>query len=631
MQDAGDVSQKRLGDYFVLLRRQWLAVLICLLLGVGLAIAYMQLAPREYRSTTSVLVTDTTPSSGGAADRTSTINLDTEAQLVTSTETVAAAAKTLGVTGDAVSDLGGNVGVSVPPNTDILDITYTGGTARDAQRGSLAFAQAYLAQRQQTAQASLDAQQKALQTQIDALNTQLQTVIQSGAGLPANSPQANRVNDQAAALNNQLTSLGNAQNQLKATTVTPGQIVTQPQLPTSPSSPNKLIALTAGVVLGLLAGIGVAALRHRADDLIRTPDDLFRRTRVPVATVLSTRLHAGEVALLPPLSADGRGYARLRNLVTTSLEEAARRVVLVAGVRRGSGPVAANLAASLARAGEEVYLVCGDVFGSTATAVLGDEPAEGLGEVLAGEREVEGVVRRLPAIPGLRIIGPGRDADRADALLQTRSPRRLIDELLDSGAYVVLEAPPTRDSPDAQTLANVAELAVLVVEAGDTSAHDVLDACAQLESVHTAVLGAVIARYGRDSTVERRTGEVAEAEEPGPDAPDEGSGTGADDAAGQSPDAVDADAETAEDQDAGERVPSGASASGAATPIPQSSVPQSGGTTPGVAATQEIPAIGSGSAHLRGDGQEHRPGDDVVPTTTRPALVPPTTRGPAPR
>ncbi len=88
--------------------------------------------------------------------------------------------------------------------------------------------------------------------------------------------------------------------------------------------------------------------------MIRSPEDLFRRTGVPVTSVLSTRLHDGEVTVLQPLSADGRGYARLRNLVSTSLDESNRKVVLVAGVRRGGGPIAANLAASLARAGEEV-------------------------------------------------------------------------------------------------------------------------------------------------------------------------------------------------------------------------------------------------------------------------------------
>jgi Mrp family chromosome partitioning ATPase len=219
--------------------------------------------------------------------------------------------------------------------------------------------------------------------------------------------------------------------------------------------------------------------------------------------VLSTRLHDGEVTILQPLSADGRGYARLRNLVTTSLEES-RRVVLVAGVRRGGGPVAANLAASLARAGEDVVLVSADVFGDTAAALVPGAPSAGLAEVLAGEQPVESVLRRLPGLPGLRILGPGLDVDRADALLQTRSPRKLVDRLLESASYVVIEAPPTTDGPSAQTLANVAELAVLVVESGPTRAREVVDACAQLESMGTPVLGAVIARFGRNSDADAR-------------------------------------------------------------------------------------------------------------------------------
>ena len=190
-------------------------------------------------------------------------------------------------------------------------------------------------------------------------------------------------------------------------------------------------------MLGALLGLGVAALRHRADDVIRTPDDLFRRTRVPVAAVLSTRLHPGQVNILKPLSADGRGYARLRNLVTTSLEESDRRVVLVAGVRRGGGPVAANLAASLARSGEQVYLVCADVFGPTATALLGRKGRPGLAEVLAGELPVDEAILTLDSVPNLRILTPGLDPDRADALLQTKGPRKLVDDLLGTATYVV--------------------------------------------------------------------------------------------------------------------------------------------------------------------------------------------------
>ena len=77
-------------------------------------------------------------------------------------------------------------------------------------------------------------------------------------------------------------------------------------------------------------------VRAERSDVVRTPEDLFRRAGVPVAALLSTRLHGGQVTVVPPLSSDGRAYARLRNLVTTGLMQASRRVVVVAGVRGGS-------------------------------------------------------------------------------------------------------------------------------------------------------------------------------------------------------------------------------------------------------------------------------------------------------
>ena len=47
-----------------------------------------------------------------------------------------------------------------------------------------------------------------------------------------------------------------------------------------------------------------------------------------------------------------------------------------------------------------------------------------------------------------------------------------------------------------------------MVEAGQTAAREVLDACAQFESMGTPVLGAVIARYGSDSDADLRPAAV---------------------------------------------------------------------------------------------------------------------------
>lgn len=498
MSNSYPSSSVRLGDYVVLIRRRWLSILLGILLGAALTIGYLAFAPRSYTADTSVLVTGTPGDNATATSNRGTINLDTEAQLVTSTGTLSTVATTLHLSGDDLSSLPSKVTVTVPPNSEILDISYVASSPARAQQGSLAFAKAYLAQRQATAEAYLKSRDKALQTQIDQLSAQIKPLVPQAAAQKAGSEERTRIDQQITGLNNRLGALTGQQSQIRATAVNPGQIVVQPNLPTGPSSPNLLVTLAAGAVLSLLLGIGLAVYRERSDDRIHTPEDLFLRTRVPVATMLSTRQHAGQVTLLPPMSPDGRGFARLRNLVTSSLDGSDRRVILVAGIRRGVGSVAANLAASLARSGEDVVLVCADVFANTAEGLMGGGGHDGLAELLSGEASLDDVVQRPAGIEGLRVLGPGRDPERADALLQTASPRKLVDVLLETASFVVIEAPATAESADAQTLATMAAVAVLVVDAGHTTAREVIDACAQLESMHTPVLGAVFAKFGRD-------------------------------------------------------------------------------------------------------------------------------------
>lgn len=487
-----------LGDYFVLMRRRWRNILLGILLGVVLTVGYLAFAPRSYTMSTFVLVAGTPGDNATATNSRGPINLDTEAKLVTSTQTLSAVAQSLRLSSDEAASLADHVTVSVPPNTEILGITYVAPTAVGAQRGSLAFAEAYLTQRESAAKAYLDSRSKAMQTQIDALSKQIKPLSDKAATLPAGAEEHTRIEQQISGLNARVTALSNQQTQIAATDIEAGRIVVQPTVPTKPSSPNLLVTLVSGALLSLLLGVGLGVLRQRSDDRIHTPEELFRRTRVPVAAMLSTPLQPGQVTLLPPISEDGRGFARLRNLVTSSLGESDRKVVLVAGIRREVGPVAANLAASVARSGEDVVLVCADVFANTAGALMHTGAHDGLAELLAGETSLAAALQRPAGIKGLRVLGPGRDPDRADALLQTSSPRKLVEELLANASFVVIEAPATAESSDAQTLATVAEMAILVVDAGHTTGREVIDACAQFESMHTPVLGAVFATFGRD-------------------------------------------------------------------------------------------------------------------------------------
>jgi capsular polysaccharide biosynthesis protein len=481
-----------LGDYSLLLRRQWWVVVLTLLVTTGLALTYTALASPEYTSTTSVLVTPTgSPSQTTSSTRAGeTINMDTEAQIITSTEVVIAVAEALGHTVD-VQELAERVTIAVPPNTEILDISYTGPSAAQARQGAEAFAIAYLVNRGTTAENSVEAEQATLQARIDDLDARLASVTEATAALPEDSAARAYNEAQASGLNDQLGDLNAQLNELNAFRGTPGEIITRASLPTAPSSPQGLLTVAAGALLGLLAGVGLAVLRERSDQYIRRAADVERRVDLPLLAEMPSSMDLEHVELATAASPEGRSYTRLRNVVTAGAQHEAR-VVLVAGVSGPAGPVAANLAASLARSGDDTVLVCGDVHAETETDLLGGTNGVGLAEVLAGRASAGEAMRRLPGLPELHVLGPGTDRDRAAELLQTSGPRDLLGALLEVATWVVIEAPATTDGADAQTLARFSDLAVLVVQVNGTTAQEIVDARDQFESMRTPVLGAVV-------------------------------------------------------------------------------------------------------------------------------------------
>jgi polysaccharide biosynthesis transport protein len=63
-------------------------------------------------------------------------------------------------------------------------------------------------------------------------------------------------------------------------------LIEPPRLPEKPYKPNRLAIMLIGVVLGIGAGVGCAALREFSDDAIRGCDKLESETRFPVLTVI---------------------------------------------------------------------------------------------------------------------------------------------------------------------------------------------------------------------------------------------------------------------------------------------------------------------------------------------------------
>ena len=498
----------QLSDYGALLRRQWWLILIVAALGAVAAFGYTSSQPPMYTSTTQVLVTPT-----GADDvsvlangRTrGEINLDTEAQLLTSTAVVAAVGDMIG--GDATAaDLVSRVKVTVPPNTEVLTIAFAAASPQTAQQGANAFAVAYLANRAKQASDQILGRQEARQVQIDSLSRSLQQVTASLKGKADGSAELSVAQAQVQSLSTQIAVLTAEADGLDANSITPGRTITDASLPRSASSPVLAVNLAAGAMLGLLLGLALAQLRYRSDRQLRTAEEVSRRTGLPVLANVPETVGGG---LAEPTTPAGRGYVRLRNVLTSRTASDAR-VIMVAGVDSGSSEVAANLAANLSKTGAEVTLVCASPESGTVQRLRLRPGSAGLSEVLSGSAELADALQVPQGFEQLRVLAPGSEPERGGALLQTQAARELLRTLRRSARYVVLEAPPTKDSSQAQTLSALADAALIVIVARRSTSDQVLDAIEQFAAMNTPVVGSVLILAGRHAR-KVRTGDAATA------------------------------------------------------------------------------------------------------------------------
>lgn len=131
------LPDRLLAPFFRLARRQVAALLMLAVLGALVGGAYEATKTTEHAATQSILVPD-----DSATTRRAPPTIDTEAQLVTADPVLAALERVQ--PGVSRSDLAGRLSVSASPNTRILHVTYTAGSARAAVAGVRAVTTEYV-------------------------------------------------------------------------------------------------------------------------------------------------------------------------------------------------------------------------------------------------------------------------------------------------------------------------------------------------------------------------------------------------------------------------------------------------------------------------------------------------------
>lgn len=491
-------SATEFADYGEILRRRWWLIVLGVLAGIAVAVVALQVVPKTYTSTALVQVKDIGDNGSVANGRTtSSLNLDTEAQLVTS-NSVAGRAKALLRVGTSPRELAKQVSVTVPPNTSVLSIGFSANSSSAARAGAHAFAEAYLENRKDSAESDLEAKANAIRAQIKDLQTQLADSNRRLSGLAKGSPERSSEEATNSSLVAQIRELNSQLTPLVGQDINPGTIITDAQVPLSASNPSPKILLASGLLAGLLTGALLAFAVDRRDKRVRDRKDLERLgLDTMTGTVAVPAIRDGGSTL-----AFGPGAEALRQLRNALLAQMPRRAgtVIVAGASdaNAASAVSVSLAVTIARSGTEVVLLSANTIGCAVEQAFDASGRPGLVDVLLDRSDLGAAVLQVPGVPNLRVVPAGADGSLSSDLLQGPKVESVIQELSRMADVVMVDVAPTSENADAQTLVTAGDGVLIVATAMKTTRDEILEAVDQFQHVSARLFGSVVVTVNRE-------------------------------------------------------------------------------------------------------------------------------------
>lgn len=483
-------------------RRHRTVVLVLLLVGLGLGWRVGDSQPTTWSSTARVLINPTVgnpfapaPSSVRQDELTS---LETEAQVAGSAEVleaVAAANPPL-----TVGQIQRGLSITVPPNTQVLALTYAADDARTAEQVVDSWARLYLDNRDRRAeQVNVDRIEK-VEKQTEGVVADLR--VATAAAQRGTAAERQFQSELAAALRNQLVSLRAQRSYLENSEAPAGSVIAPASAAARSGALVPPAMAAGGAVLGLALGVAIALLRERVSGRVRAARDVVAAGIPVLVASHRTRRHP------------------FRTHDSESAEDVARRVraevlhrtptpevVAVAPAAPGGHgeAVAATLATALARAGHRVVLVSDQGAGSAP-----DQDGRGLAHVLLHERTRVGELLHPSLEPALTLLPWGFDETSRDRL-SARSLRSVLAPLVDAGHVVVLAAPEAT-SVEGEAVLGAADLGLVVVTVGRTPTRSVAAVASRLDTLTTVVAAVVV-----DARIADAPGDLAAVPEADPD------------------------------------------------------------------------------------------------------------------
>ncbi len=456
-------EQEGLSRYVETVRERFWVILAAVVATTLIAILYVATATKTYEATTDMLIT---PITGDDPVLTSlgllresadpTRDVQTASQLITNIDVAKRAADDL-KTSETPEALLAAVTAEPVANSNIVAVTASETSAVYAQKVADAFAKA-----------AVDERTARLHDQINARLPRLEAI--AGA-------------DPSAAVATEAAGLSVSAQIAELQTLRSGpdptmRIQTGASVPSAPASPKPTLSIIAGLIAGLILGIGGAFALQVLDPRLRRESQLRRLYRLPVlARIPKAPRNRSDRPLSPGQTSPfiSEAYRTLRATLAGgfSRDQSGRgRVILVTGSSPSEGKTtsAVNLAASLALLGKRVILIESDLRRPVLGRLFSASPdSGGVVSVLIGKAQLtDALVQTETYGSNLRLLlaEPDYREGWITDLFSTPAASAMISRAREIADFVIVDSPPINEVVDALPLAIAADDVLLVVRIG---------------------------------------------------------------------------------------------------------------------------------------------------------------------